>query len=206
MPQEAPLAAKTVDELLKMMQVLSRTVDRVIESGIAAGEQDVPLSPSKLQIIRLLGNRRKGTSSQVARFLGVSSPAVTQIIDAMVADGYIRRTQAEHDRREVILELTEPGRKVFLDVRSRQRHLVRSAFRFSETSDAEQWLGVLRDVATTLAKADQVFHHFCLQCGAHADGTCVLGGGDADCIYLKHTQSVSTRSGRRSPRRRAKPA
>ncbi|MHC4067107.1 MAG: MarR family winged helix-turn-helix transcriptional regulator [Planctomycetota bacterium] len=100
MPAKTPIDVKTIDGLIKSLLVLARTVNHVLETRAvesAVGEQ---LSPSKVQILRLLGERGRQNSSRVAYFLGVSKPAVSQIIDAMSRDGLVSRETALHDRRE----------------------------------------------------------------------------------------------------------
>ncbi|MFH1109079.1 MAG: hypothetical protein V1790_07790 [Planctomycetota bacterium] len=49
--------------------------------------------------------------------------------------------------------------------------------------EVDEWITVLQKITSSLAHADRTFTHFCLQCGAHADGSCVLIGGDADCLF-----------------------
>ena len=98
-----------------------------------------------------------------------------------------------NDRREVVLGLTKRGRQAFQAIRRDQRHLLRGAIRAAGGGDVEEWFTVLRKVAGSLARADRTFTHFCLQCGAHADGSCVLVGGDADCLFLRHGASSKKR-------------
>jgi DNA-binding MarR family transcriptional regulator len=152
---------------------------------------DSRLSASKIQILRLLGQRGAQTSTQVARFLGVSKPAVSQIIDTMVASRLVVRRPATDDRREVRLELTKKGRQVFQTLRRQQRHYIRTALRQLPNADPDEIANLMRDISRALARADTGFKHHCLQCGAHTDSTCVLTGGDARCTYLKHVPPCS---------------
>ena len=73
------MTEKNTDNLLKSMLVISRTINHVLETRAieVTGE---PLTYSKIQILRLLGQRGEQSSSQLARFLGVSKPAITQIV------------------------------------------------------------------------------------------------------------------------------
>jgi DNA-binding MarR family transcriptional regulator len=187
---------KTIDGLIKSLLVLARTVNHVLETRAvesAVGEQ---LSPSKVQILRLLGERGRQNSSRVAYFLGVSKPAVSQIIDAMSRDGLVSRETALHDRREVQLQLTSEGKLWYRTMRRQQRHLIRNAIRQHAGSKAGSLIKTLQDTAVAVAQADQAFKDYCLQCGAHADETCVLVGGDADCRFLGQNRA------RRGPRPR----
>jgi DNA-binding MarR family transcriptional regulator len=186
------LDIKQTDGLLKAMLVFSRTVDQVLETRAIEAAAE-PLSKSKVQILRLLDQRGGQTATQIARFLGVSKPAVTQIVDALVQrNGLVVRARSKRDRRGVEVKLTAKGRRVIQKVRAEQRHLVRSTMRRSSRIVTDRWIALLEEIAGTLARADQAFQAFCLQCSAHTDGTCVLGGGDADCLFLKHQGAAAS--------------
>ena len=122
--------------------------------------------------------------SQVAKFLGVTKSAVTQIIDSMVREKLVSRRTAEGDRREVNLQLTKKGRELYLAVSRAQRHCVRNMLRHVPTRDADRWIDTLNEISSSLAQAEQAFKRFCAQCAAHHDGRCVLVDGDADCQFL----------------------
>ncbi len=192
MNSKAVLSVGEVDRLYKALSVLSRTVAQVLDTR-AVEAATGPLSLSKVQVLRLLAHRKGQTSSQVARFLNVSRPSVTQLIDALVESGLVARRSAADDRREVVLDLTKQGRQGFQAVRREQRHLLRSALRSAEGGEVDAWITVLQKISSSLASADRTFTHFCLQCGAHADGSCVLIGGDANCLFLRHGASSTKR-------------
>ena len=110
MAARRPMTQKNTDSLLKSLLVISRTIDHVLENR-AIEVSGQPLTPSKIQILRLLGQRGEQSSSQFARFLGVSKPAVTQIVTGMVDDGLLRRVDRPQDRRGFALKLTAKGKR-----------------------------------------------------------------------------------------------
>lgn len=199
MAAKSPASVKSIDSLLKAMLVFSRTIDHVLETHAVEVAVKKPLSLSKVQVLRLLTQRGSQTSSQVARFLGVSKPAVSQIIDVMVRDKQVTRRTSKRDRREVDLSLTAKGRSLFQAIRREQRHFVRAVMRDAGVKDPSKWIKNLETMAGALAQTDKVVDEFCLQCGAHEDGSCVLVGGDASCLFLEHASNskrkkkVSTR-------------
>ena len=186
MAKKAPSSTSSVDQMAKAMLVLARTIDYVLESRAVEMATDKPLSNSKVQVLRLLAQRTGQTSSQVARYLGVSKPAVSQIIDAMVRSKLVTRKTSRDDRREVNLSLTDKGKNINKLVRHQQRHYIRSAMRDLNGTVANRWINTLGDVAVALGTADQAFQDHCMQCGGHEDGTCVLVGGDAKCHFLAY--------------------
>jgi DNA-binding MarR family transcriptional regulator len=204
MASKKMMSTENIDGLLKAMLVLSRTVESVLQEQAVEAAVRQPLSTSKVQILRLLGRNGGQTASQVARFLGVSNPAVSQIVDSMVRDKLILRKTAERDRREVNLYLTQQGRRWFRAVCDKQRHWVRSAIRTKQSREVAAWGKVMEDVAASLAQANNAFTRFCAQCGAHDDGTCVLVNGDARCLFHQEEAAAEEKRAARMARRAAR--
>jgi DNA-binding MarR family transcriptional regulator len=141
----------------------------------------------------LLGQRSSQTSTQIARFLGVSKPAVSQIVDSMVRSRLVMRRPATADRREVYLRLTKKGRDMFQAVRRGQRHCVRNTVRGTARAEIKRWIDGLNAMSSAVGNADDAFKHFCAQCGAHADETCVLVGGRSKCLFTHYTEKAGER-------------
>lgn len=192
-----PIPVADVDDLFKALSVLSRTVDHILQERAVREALGGPVSYSKVQVLRLLSQRGEQTSSQIARFLGVRRPSVSQITDALEGAGWIASSVGKQDGRESIHRLTEEGRRRFAVVRRQQRHLLRNTLRLAKLHDVGEWTTTLRAIAGVLARSDRAFKDYCLQCGAHADGTCVLIGGDADCPFLHRREPEGPAAGRR---------
>ena len=193
---------EAVDRLLKGLLVLARTVEEVLEIRAVRAGVGRHLGISSVQVLRLLSHRESHTASQLARFLGVSKPRVTQMIDTLQRDGWVVRQRAKHDQREVMLKLTPRGRMTARAVQKEQRQRLRVALRPARKESALRWADTLHEITAALAKAEQVFDHFCLQCEAHADRTCVMTGGDAECMYLQHAAKPSGSQSRESRKTR----
>lgn len=192
MAKKATSSTSSVDQMAKAMLVLARTIDYVLETRAVDVATDKPLSNSKVQVLRLLAQRAGQTSSQVARYLGVSKPAVSQIIDAMVRSKLVTRKTSKNDRREVNLSLTDKGKNINKRVRQQQRQYIRTAMRDINGAMTSRWINTLGDIAIALGKADQAFQDHCMQCGGHEDGTCVLVDDDAKCHFLAYEPRTAT--------------
>jgi DNA-binding MarR family transcriptional regulator len=202
MAKKKVFSIAVVDQMAKAMLIAARTVDYVLESRAVDAATDKPLSSSKTQVLRLLALRSGQTSSQVARYLGVSKPAVSQIIDAMVRSKLVTRKTSKSDRREVNLTLTEKGKTLNNVIRHQQRTFIRSALREANGAMTSRWITSLTEIASALGKADKAFEDHCMQCGAHEDGSCVLVGGGAKCHFLAYEPRAALTAKKKTTKKR----
>lgn len=68
------------------------------------------LTPSQVLVLRQIGARDSITPGTVAATLGFGQATITNIVDRLVALGLVTRTRSEHDKRQMILRVTEEGR------------------------------------------------------------------------------------------------
>ena len=197
----ATVPLETVDGFLKAMLVLSRTADYVLETKSVKEAVKEPLSSSKVQILRLLGQRGSQTSTQIARYLGVTKPAVSQIIDSLVTRKMVARKPAKHDRREIGLTLTESGKRSMTAIRRQQRQAIRGALRSAGSGAVRQWIKAAEQMAAAMATADKAYEQFCGQCDAHEDSSCVLcDDGKTNCLFRAHETKLLARRERAKER------
>jgi DNA-binding MarR family transcriptional regulator len=78
----------------------------VTQAFADAGFDDVPRNGAYV-LARVYGD--SSASADLARDLGISKQAVSQLIDTMVMRGYLARTPDSEDRRRMVLTLTPRG-------------------------------------------------------------------------------------------------
>lgn len=96
-----------IEELMESFQALRRSMAfHPVQSG------KLPrITPSQWGVLMLIGHRGKSTVKEVADSLGVTSSATTQLIDGLVASGYVVREESAEDRRSVSLTLSSKTKK-----------------------------------------------------------------------------------------------
>ena len=72
-----------------------------------AGFDDVP--PRGMAVIGGIARNGPFAQQDLARFLGVSKQAAAQLLDTLVARGYVRRALDADDRRRMVVSLTTRG-------------------------------------------------------------------------------------------------
>lgn len=102
---------KKQEYLLKIFQMLKK------REGIVIGDKKTHFNNTELRMIHELivakYEGRRLISSQLARILGVTRSAVSQIVNRMEADGVIVRIPDEKDKKIAYVELAESTLKTY---------------------------------------------------------------------------------------------
>ena len=69
---------------------------------------------SQMEVFRFVGLSGKETMKDIARYLKITPPSSTEIIDEMEKKGLIKRKSDKKDRRVVFVELTSKAKKLFV--------------------------------------------------------------------------------------------
>ena len=202
MSQPAKGEKSQYDSIVKSLSLLARVTQRVLEDHAVTAANGSTVGGSKLHILKLLAHRGMQSTGQVARFLSISAPGVTQLANALVRHKLIVRKPDTRDRRTTFLALTPAGKKLVHAVEGQQRKLIRTALKNAGISNPARWIESVQHVTKGLADCDlTISEEFCLQCGAHLDGSCVLVGGQNVCNFLSSAAAQSERLRSRAPRR-----
>jgi len=93
--------------VVRLQRFLDRRTEAVVAAhGLSIGETNV------LAALRRAGPPHTLTPTQLYRGLLLSSAAMTHRLDRLEELGYLHRSRAEHDRRQVLVALTASGRAV----------------------------------------------------------------------------------------------
>ena len=65
------------------------------------------ITPSQWRLLMMVKQQGESTVKEVAAALGISSSAATQLVDGLVASGYVVRKTDIKDRRAVVLTLSK---------------------------------------------------------------------------------------------------
>jgi len=76
--------------------------------------------------------------SEISRFLMVSNGNVTGIVDRLVSDGLVARSQRDGDRRTSFISLTRKGRAAFAEMAAAHENWIDELLGSVSVRDAEQ--------------------------------------------------------------------
>ncbi len=84
-----------------------RRILRTAESSNRRLTAATGMKPSQLLVLQEVERRGETTPTVIATTLKFGQATVTDIVDRLVAAGYLTRTRAESDRRRVLLRATD---------------------------------------------------------------------------------------------------
>lgn len=84
------------------------------------------------------------TPGRLARHLGQETQSITGLIDRLESHGWITRTRTLADRRKVVLELTDEGRRLLGVLMPQMRRACDEAFRSLAPEELDELIRLLR--------------------------------------------------------------
>jgi DNA-binding MarR family transcriptional regulator len=140
--RELPDLDLEIEGIVERIDKLKRYVDRTMQDTLEA--YDLSHGEWKLlQNLRSAGPPYRGKPGKLAKRLGLSSGAMTNRLDNMERRGVIRRVDDPDDRRGVIVELTDEGRRLWdeaVGVQAEKESVVGHALTVAEREELNELL------------------------------------------------------------------
>ena len=113
----------------QLNELLVRLFNHVMtaEGKAIITEEFKDISNNDMHIIEAVGIKNPQSVSMIARTLGVTVGALTVNMNNLEKKGYLSRTRSKEDRRVVLVELTEKGRKAFFHHRDFHKGMIKAA-------------------------------------------------------------------------------
>jgi len=97
---------------------LVKWVEMATRARVERAMRDSPVSSSQLFAMALLHERGQATSAELARLMHLTPQAMTTLLGPLTEGGLIERRPDENHGRRILLQLSEGGRAVLVDVRA----------------------------------------------------------------------------------------
>ena len=121
-----------IKELMEGLQSLKRSMKF---HSIGAGK--IPrITPSQWGALMIIDGRKESTIKDIANALNITSSATTQLVDGLVANGYVIRKENAEDRRQVSLTLSN---KTKTQVESMKKQFNKKFLKFFEVLDDKEF-------------------------------------------------------------------
>src|SRR2546428_8855877 len=96
-------------EALELAGLLRDTL-RIVKRARAASREHSHVSANRAGVMWQLRERAM-RSGDLAQRCAMTAPALTELVDSLSRDGFVRRLEDSGDRRVVLVELTAQGRR-----------------------------------------------------------------------------------------------
>lgn len=138
-------------ELIERLQENFQSIRRKLMSkDMAKAHKDLcDITPSQWGVLRVIHQKERVSTKELAAHLDISSSAATQLVDALVHNGHLKRSGNPDDGRSQYIELSPATHKRMKVLR--RMHLERLSEIFSTLSDKE--------LAAYLKLSDKVAQH-----------------------------------------------
>lgn len=101
-----------MEDRTKLALTAMRKILRRTELNSKQLMRETGLTPSQLIFMQMLDNGQEQTAGYVAGRMGITQATTTALLQKLESLGMIQKRRGEKDRRQVLLSLTEAGRKV----------------------------------------------------------------------------------------------
>lgn len=95
----------------------------------------INLTPAQFSVLFYLMRKDNSSVTDAAKYLKISKPNMTPILDSLINMGYITRQRDLKDRRVIRVTLTESGREFYANMKKANLHIVEEIF--SDYSDTQ---------------------------------------------------------------------
>lgn len=104
--------SEKVEVINKLLVELFNNIQEIEEQSLK--HKDIGnLSITEIHTIEAIGMNTEKTMSEIAQRLKVTGGTLTACINKLIKKGYVERNRTEEDRRIVLINLTEQGKKAF---------------------------------------------------------------------------------------------
>ena len=134
--------------MIALLPQMLRGFARRESNYLSRGKITIP----QLGALEYLSSRRESPMNELARHLGVTRPAVTGLVDRLIAQGLVNRQGDRRDRRVVRINLTPKGRRVLDNIWSQKRRMIQQVFVQLSPADRSQYLATLERVVEILSE------------------------------------------------------
>lgn len=141
-----PFASVEQEAMLAIM----RTSD-LLENRLARLLREYGLTMSQYNVLRILrGEGKPLPCLEIAQRMIQVAPAITRVIDQLLALGLITKTQSEEDRRIFTIELRPDSEKLLAELDEPVLNLHARLMRSVKKSDLKSLIQVLEDIRVSI--------------------------------------------------------
>lgn len=134
------------DQINEVMPVMIKEFARRQANELYKGKITLP----QFLVLDFLSRQAESKMTALARFMNVTTAAMTGIVDRLVRDGYIVRAGAPEDRRIIRVKLTAKGADLVKKINRERRQMVIEVFGQISQRERQEYLKILLHIRDIL--------------------------------------------------------
>lgn len=138
------------DKMSRIMPVIIKGFAKRQTNELYKGKITLP----QFLILEVLNREGEPKMSGLARIMGVSTAAVTGLVDRLVNYGYVVRVFDSRDRRIIRIKLTAGGLSLVRKVSQQRRQMIISIFGKISETDRRDYLRILMQIKEILSQPE----------------------------------------------------
>ena len=128
--------------IIELLPQASRGFARYEHDYLKTGEITLP----QFWALNYLYSNKKAKMGELARYLNITRPAITGLVDRLIIQELVDRKDDESDRRIVWIELTEKGRDIIHSIRGKKVKILTQVFSKVSYNDRGRYIDILEQV------------------------------------------------------------
>lgn len=145
----------TQDPLLEFARQMNEVMPVIVQGFARRQAQELykgKITLPQLLILDFLLRQGESRMTDIARFMQVTTPAMTGIIERLVRDGYVTRVYHPEDRRIIKVKLTTKGRALVEKINAQRQEMLINIFGHISEADRADYLRILRQIREVLLR------------------------------------------------------
>jgi len=140
--------SKFADKVNMILPVFIKEFTKRHANELSKGKITMP----QFLIMSLLDKQGPSAMTQLAKFINVTTAAMTGIADKLVKYGYIVRSPDSKDRRIINIKLTAKGSALVKKINNQRRAMITDIFGTVSQHDRAHYLKILTHIHAVLTK------------------------------------------------------
>ncbi|WP_219838027.1 MarR family winged helix-turn-helix transcriptional regulator [Paenibacillus sp. R14(2021)] len=133
------------------ISVTNRKIGMLVSQSLEDG-----LTGPQCYLMKLIREEERPTASMLAERMEVKPSAITVMLDRLVQHGFVSRIPDEHDRRVMLLKLTDKGDVAFGKVRQTYTSILDHLLQTLEQSEAEAFILTFERITNAVTQMDDI--------------------------------------------------
>jgi len=176
-------AARDLRPLLRGSHLFASTVNELLHLKPLRQSTPHTLTPSQSNLLRVICLDGEHPVGQVAKLLGISTPAATKTVDKLARLGLVERHGCAGDRRARLFSVSPAGRALVRRFERRIALRLRAALEGFSLDEVDAFTHLLTRFSVSLLTGEPVGGKPCLRCAAYVVKGCPVGRARGGCPH-----------------------